>query len=836
MKTWTKYLIISLSFVILTSVALYSVSPQLIRWVIERELGEHFELQSFEMERPSLSGLHIKELAINTIGSSTQRLEVTSLTLELDWLQPKIKLISLKKIEGTLSLEHWLQASRNEKSNSYSGGTRSVVFPELSVEQIDLDLDIGEQQSIRLRGGLNFSASQMDSALTITSSWEDKIQLSIAQEASDVAIRSNVTIHSPGNWSKLVTRFFPNMSDTLSSLSNNVSGQLSGNAVAKLTINPNQNSSTSLALTTEPVVLKLVFAEANIRIVNAAIAEKILRIENINTDLKLRFSDGVWQNKTEKLSALVELFEPPEWLNKRKFQVSGHDWMLLLNGEKVDLSGTLVVENSKITIKSYWPERNLNESTHRVSLNLSKLDKQWSDALKGKSIGKVLGDIEFNLKRNSDTWLLNNTKLSNGKLYDLSSKEPVRLTLKRLEVYPAFPKQFALNEPKVDSLKWNAFGLNIQAKKWKAWSQVDLSADMKSLPDYFDVNLALNPSKLELVSKELLLTGSELKLNVVGRFRIPYDFNSFDGSVEFDSLVYSPKPMLMTIAPEQKKLIQNLVVASTPTLSGKVSISKAQHQTLHLKGSSSITVTNSSLGELTATQFDVHVNWAKYQPWHQFEVLSQFDLNYQSIDQQQHEVKLYADILPELRFKNLKIDSKLFDGEANVFANDNYEPWSSSSGVLSVSNVNLEKVSKVMASSDLFFSGRLSGKLPFYVEQNQLHFHDGLLRSEQGVVRYLPGGIKKSLTKESVSNIASIALQNFHYNLLNAKLNKGGPCSFDFDIRLEGRNPDLGDKAQQNFNIKYQPGSNVNLYYLLLLGQDFIKQLEQNNLHSACVN
>jgi hypothetical protein len=300
--------------------------------------------------------------------------------------------------------------------------------------------------------------------------------------------------------------------------------------------------------------------------------------------------------------------------------------------------------------------------------------------------------------------------------------------------------------------------------------------------------------------------------------------------------LYSPKPFLMRLVPKQKPLIKELEIASPIHLTGRLTGRKMQQQAAELKGSLSIDISGLSLADTSIDNASFAFNWADMQPWYRVNFLSSVDLNYRNRDQQHHQLELEALLYPKIQFRRFTLASKLLGGEAQLIANEDYRSWNDSSGELVLNQIKLEHLSQLLESSDLSFSGELSGRLPLYIAQNQLHFGQGELRSERGQINYIPGGVKKKLTKETAPDIATIALQNFHYQSLIAKLNRGGPCGFDFDIRVEGHNPDIGDQAKQIFNIKYQPASNVNMYYLITLGEDFIQQLDQQGIHSGCVH
>lgn len=119
--------------------------------------------------------------------------------------------------------------------------------------------------------------------------------------------------------------------------------------------------------------------------------------------------------------------------------------------------------------------------------------------------------------------------------------------------------------------------------------------------------------------------------------------------------------------------------------------------------------------------------------------------------------------------------------------------------------LNLAKLAKYWQISGLEIDGRLDGDIPltYYPQTKSIRIGNGFLKSSRpGVIAYKPG--PQSVTHQTLSQYGQIveqALENFHFKILEASLQRDQNDELSILLKLQGRNPDLHNGRPINFNL-----------------------------------
>lgn len=113
------------------------------------------------------------------------------------------------------------------------------------------------------------------------------------------------------------------------------------------------------------------------------------------------------------------------------------------------------------------------------------------------------------------------------------------------------------------------------------------------------------------------------------------------------------------------------------------------------------------------------------------------------------------------------------------------------SGVLTVQNINPSLILTEFPIKGLALDGIFDGTLPFDWASNVLTINQGVMRSQKGILRYVPDSDAAGSLSESGGKIAMQALGNFHYDDLTVMLNGQQGGNQSIQMTLNGRNPEL---------------------------------------------
>ncbi|MGH1462071.1 MAG: YdbH domain-containing protein [Neptuniibacter sp.] len=154
-----------------------------------------------------------------------------------------------------------------------------------------------------------------------------------------------------------------------------------------------------------------------------------------------------------------------------------------------------------------------------------------------------------------------------------------------------------------------------------------------------------------------------------------------------------------------------------------------------------------------------------------------------------------------------EISAKLLEGEVRIepFTLDPAEPDFSTS--VTVQQIDLGEVLSLEQQQGLSGEGKLSGSFPLRFSQGELTIEDGGLFSLQpgGKIIFAPNPTVLAYAATNVGlKIALEALENFHFDTLDIKLNYSKDGTAHLNTRLKGNNPDWNDGHPVDFTINIE--------------------------------
>lgn len=146
---------------------------------------------------------------------------------------------------------------------------------------------------------------------------------------------------------------------------------------------------------------------------------------------------------------------------------------------------------------------------------------------------------------------------------------------------------------------------------------------------------------------------------------------------------------------------------------------------------------------------------------------------------------------------------------------------------LTVSQIDLEQLLKILDVPGLSGNGRLSGQLPLVRSPDGVEISGGRLSSQQ------PGQLRYVSQVPVADNPGLQALRDFRYSQLGLELDYRTDGKYALDLRLDGHNPEFYSGHPIAFQLKLD-GALPGLFQGALLSGDFdayiLKQLQQGNL------
>ncbi|MBK8909500.1 MAG: YdbH domain-containing protein [Rhodospirillales bacterium] len=126
-------------------------------------------------------------------------------------------------------------------------------------------------------------------------------------------------------------------------------------------------------------------------------------------------------------------------------------------------------------------------------------------------------------------------------------------------------------------------------------------------------------------------------------------------------------------------------------------------------------------------------------------------------------------------------------------------------GALDVAGLDLQALLDLAELEAATATGEVSGRIPILFEDGALGIDGGVLATEQpGVLRYTPGASPAALQPQGQGQglgLALQALENFHYESLQIKVDGGSGRGWTSSVSISGKNPDFMEGYPFVFNI-----------------------------------
>ncbi|WP_144392306.1 intermembrane phospholipid transport protein YdbH family protein [Pleionea sediminis] len=809
MKYIKRALISSLIISLLMLIGGYAFFPSIAAYLIEQKLPDNLKLINLKVERPSLNQLKIENLKLKLIKNQSGSIAFNGIDINYSLTSLEIVQINVKNIQAELS-----EISDNEETDK----TTLVPISELNIpptfiESFSLTSTVENYPKININGNFNLSNLSIGAKINVDS--DDK---TIGAFSLNSENKSDFYVNG-----QLINLDLTNLKviEQLTKLPiSDYSGRLDGEYQAH--IKQSLDGFNIEAIKSTLQLSKVNFSTENINFTQVS-GEIIL---NKRDFLNIEQSS---------IQGYFNFIEPMPLLKKERIHFSGQIKSLSLTNNAIFSNIDIKLDNEQLfELKSEIPLNPSVASKHKVNIQIYNLDQSWSPIFENISFNKLGTTFDFKLLKDGN-WYIENLKNNDINFEEFHYKNKIISSVKKMTISPNWKPRFSFSDIPFKSIILGAKDLELQSLDKKASTKIDLESKLiKNKNTYLLSTLYKSSSESNSVS----ITGS-----FSGIFSTQSEDNS--ASLTFttknDLDIFSIREILKTYLPQQIEILDTITINKdhiniSLDISGKMEdLSESFLENIELSGKLESKSNTVILADNEFSNTNIDLNWNK-RSWRTPSLKVNTTINYLKKDLQQHNLESNLSIYPEIKIGSLKYSSNMLNGK--IFANTQGEltTISNLSGLIRLESIDLSKVSEIMNDPKLKMTGIVSGEIPFSNKNGVFHLNNGKLDSSKGTINYLPEGKKIALTQENISNIANITLQNFHFDLMKIKLDHGSPCEFDIKIRLEGRNPDLGSDKNQAFNINYNPKSNVNLLYLLLLGQDNIQKLNKEKLYSGCVN
>jgi len=170
---------------------------------------------------------------------------------------------------------------------------------------------------------------------------------------------------------------------------------------------------------------------------------------------------------------------------------------------------------------------------------------------------------------------------------------------------------------------------------------------------------------------------------------------------------------------------------------------------------------------------------------------------------------IFLKLKGKLETKDLKLEIALSEGKGKIFggnligSSDRIFPLDMPSEVLlEVKNLSLHEI-LALYPTQIEGIGEINGSIPLTLNSDGFSVSNGMLESEKGgTIRYkgkLPG-----ISENQNIQFISEALENYHYDSLDSTLNYLPDGTLNIALALKGKNPELMNGRQINFNLNVE--------------------------------
>ncbi len=141
--------------------------------------------------------------------------------------------------------------------------------------------------------------------------------------------------------------------------------------------------------------------------------------------------------------------------------------------------------------------------------------------------------------------------------------------------------------------------------------------------------------------------------------------------------------------------------------------------------------------------------------------------------------------------------------------------------------IDLAELAQIQQIQGLDIKGKIHGRLPVRFDEAGLHINDGIFNNSntKGIIRYTPTG-GEGMRESPLTGYALLALEEFHYHLLNAQVEYSPNGTLLVRLRLEGISPKLKTDRPVHLNINIEQNI-LSLLESLRYSQQITKKIEQ---------
>lgn len=157
----------------------------------------------------------------------------------------------------------------------------------------------------------------------------------------------------------------------------------------------------------------------------------------------------------------------------------------------------------------------------------------------------------------------------------------------------------------------------------------------------------------------------------------------------------------------------------------------------------------------------------------------------------------------QLNITLLNFKANAFDGSFNI-PEFNWPIDAKKAVTLNLQQIDLSKIVELQKQQGIIVTGKVSGDLPLFIDDNIRIENGKLFNVGEGVIQIKDNPGVESLKQTSTElALAFDALENLHYHELNADVFMYDNGRMLLDTVIKGRNPDLDNDVNLNLNINY---------------------------------
>jgi len=190
----------------------------------------------------------------------------------------------------------------------------------------------------------------------------------------------------------------------------------------------------------------------------------------------------------------------------------------------------------------------------------------------------------------------------------------------------------------------------------------------------------------------------------------------------------------------------------------------------------------------------------------------------------------------DLAFEPLAVNAELanfkgsvLEGEISLdqFIYDSTKP--KNSVLISLSELDLNKVAKLAEYEDLYVEGRVSGEIPIYLSDKGIKIDQGLVfaSGKGGKIQYGSGTNQSVVQDGNDLDIVNQILQNYHFTQMSSDIVYEETGDLKLAVKMRGANPDYQNGQPVHLNLNLE-NNILELLRSLTIGRQFTEYFEKS--------